>query len=232
MKEKIEAHDLKETSGFLKWLDNFWYHYKWQTIFVLFFALVLTVSVVQCSNNEQGDLVIGYAGNYDMLNTTERDALIRLFGDTLQEDLDGNGKKAAELASFSIYNEEQLVAAFTRINPETGLEEFSKEGYMSAKGHNTDRIKNLQTYIMTGDCAVWLVSPYVYETMFLEKYPVTETLALKDTAFYAYYDVLKCLPEDTMVILTKPILGNMSDPKNWKGAEAYFQAIKSFADPG
>ena len=41
---------------FLKWLDNYWYHYKWRTIVILFFAVLLIVCVVQCSTVEKYDL--------------------------------------------------------------------------------------------------------------------------------------------------------------------------------
>ncbi len=38
-------------------LKNFWYHFKWQTIFSAFLIVVIAVSVVQCANRERFDVV-------------------------------------------------------------------------------------------------------------------------------------------------------------------------------
>ena len=40
-------------SKVLKWLDNFWYHYKWPFVIITFFvslAIVLTVQLVSREN--------------------------------------------------------------------------------------------------------------------------------------------------------------------------------------
>ena len=39
-------------SKFLKWLDNYWYHYKWHTIIVAFFLIIGIISTVQIFNRE------------------------------------------------------------------------------------------------------------------------------------------------------------------------------------
>ncbi len=44
--EKLEPGTLTTNSRVLKWLDNFWYHYKWHTIITLFVAVVVIVGVV------------------------------------------------------------------------------------------------------------------------------------------------------------------------------------------
>ena len=50
--EKLEAREIKATPSaarvaerphgkVYRWLDNFWYHYKWPTVIIAFFAIVL-----------------------------------------------------------------------------------------------------------------------------------------------------------------------------------------------
>lgn len=43
-------------------IENFFYHYKWHTIFVLFFAVVITIMAVQMVNREEYDIKVMYAG--------------------------------------------------------------------------------------------------------------------------------------------------------------------------
>ena len=45
--DKIPEGDIKEKSPFLQWLDNYWYHYKMQTIVVLVALFVIIVCVLQ-----------------------------------------------------------------------------------------------------------------------------------------------------------------------------------------
>lgn len=47
--------------NFLKKLDNFWYHYKWTTIIVGFFAVVLIVCTLQMCTRDDRDLCVLYS---------------------------------------------------------------------------------------------------------------------------------------------------------------------------
>ncbi len=49
--EKALRTDGAEKTKFRLWLENFWYHYQWQTIFGVFFALVIIVSTIQLVGN-------------------------------------------------------------------------------------------------------------------------------------------------------------------------------------
>ena len=55
--------DVKMSSPFLSWLENFWYHYKWHTIAALFVLLVTVVMIVNCARREKYDVYILYAGD-------------------------------------------------------------------------------------------------------------------------------------------------------------------------
>ena len=232
MEKKREAPDITSHSRLFRWLDNFWYHYKWPTIIVAFFLIVCIVGFAQCSSQEQSDMTLTVAvGNPD-LSGEPLEVFTGIMADLLPEDLDGNGAKVLSLAQFSIFTEDELVELYTYTDPETGEERVQNDGLAGARHYNTERIQSLQTYIMTGECAVWLVSPYVYETMFQDRVQVIETAVLGETALYQYYDALReQLPPDTMVVLMQPIMGYMSEQENYRNAVDYYHAIVEFSAP-
>lgn len=229
MDDKKEAPELAPKSGVIRWLDNFWYHYKWHTVIIGFFLLVIIVSVAQCSSEEASDITVSFAGNY-ALSDREQKELKTVFGSVLPEDFDGNGAKTAAFAQFSIYTEEELVQLYT-YQDEEGASHVDSSGLSSARHYNTERLQSLQNYVMTGDCAVWLVSPYVYETVFRDKVHVTQTFSLKDTSLYRYYDAVQLLPAETVVVLVQPVMGYMSKQENYRKAEDYISAILNFTAP-
>ena len=50
MDDKREAPEITPQSKVLRWLDNFWYHYKWPTIIIAFFLIVGIVGFTQCTS--------------------------------------------------------------------------------------------------------------------------------------------------------------------------------------
>ena len=48
--KNIQTDDAEKTKLQL-WFENFWYHYKWQAIFGVFFAFVIIVSTIQLISN-------------------------------------------------------------------------------------------------------------------------------------------------------------------------------------
>ena len=208
----------------LKWLDNFWYHYKWHTIIAAFFALILIVSLVQCASVEETDVKVSVAGNV-VLGDAEQEGLKKLLGDVCPRDLDGDGEKNASLSIFPVFNEEQLEDHFTYYDEEAGEYRVDRDTVNLYRSTNVDNHKNLQTYVMTGDCAVWLVSEYVYGEVFADKVQVVAKTKLTDTAIYRDFDAVKALPQDTVVVLMRPIMGAYAEESRFLEAEAYYRAI-------
>ena len=46
--EKIDGRDVAIRTPFTQWFENFWYHYKWQTIVALCTAITVIICAVQC----------------------------------------------------------------------------------------------------------------------------------------------------------------------------------------
>ena len=38
---------IKSMKNLRKWFENYWYHYKWRTLIVAFFAIIIVVCMVQ-----------------------------------------------------------------------------------------------------------------------------------------------------------------------------------------
>ena len=92
--DKIEAGDINiaEKSKFFKWLDNFWYHYKWTLLIAVFFIVVLVVGLVQLFSKTESDATVMYAGPYQLSND-EINAIRNDLTSLLPYDFNGDEKK-------------------------------------------------------------------------------------------------------------------------------------------
>ena len=64
--EKLDEKAIKTDNKILLGIENYWYHYKWPTVIVLFFAIVILVCTLQMCGRESTDITIVYAGSYAM----------------------------------------------------------------------------------------------------------------------------------------------------------------------
>ena len=222
MEEKYKGQEVQIQSKFLKWLDNYWYHYKWHTILIGFFAMVLIVCFVQCSSVEDHDVVVCFSGNA-IFNEEEYAGLKKALGDACPFDANDDGNKNAAFKTVSVFDAKQLEEQFTYYNEETGEWKLDKDGMCLYVPTNLENDRNISTYVMTGDCAIWFVSPYVYDHYFKDL--ITESTKLSDTSFYKDNDVVQLMPEETLVVLLRPIGGAYSKDKAYAQAEEYYRTI-------
>ncbi len=75
---------------FLKWLDNYWYHYKWHTIFAAFGIFVIAIVTAQMIGREPTDAYIMYIGGQAIPDTQYQD--IRDSFGKVASDRSGDGK--------------------------------------------------------------------------------------------------------------------------------------------
>ncbi len=112
MEEKYEGSDIVIRSPFMKKLENFWYHYKWQSLIALFFVLVLVVCTVQLCTREEYDVHVLYAGPDDVRMTSgEGLSEYRILFSSLKqcvEDLDGNGEVVPNFQTLFLPSEEEI----------------------------------------------------------------------------------------------------------------------------
>ena len=211
-----------QNSKFFKWLDNLWYHYKWHILIGLFALITVIVCVAQCASQKKFDTLAVYAGDR-VLSAEESQELSRIFGEALAQDYDKDGKKTVQLVTFSVFSDgSQLLGS-------------------------TDAERDLNNFLNTGECSVWLVSPYVYESSNLSDraVPLVETfgdrllegvvdgvaIVFQKTAFYRQYatTLSAIFPEDQPVYLLlgrSTVLGKAANEAQYqRGKQLYSSMI-------
>ena len=240
--EKLSGENIVIRNPVFLWFENLWYHYKWTIILVAFFLFVAIVCFAQCATTPQKDVYITFGGSHTM-TSEELVAVERVFGDLSKATFEENSPTVGIL-TYPFYTEDELRALYT--DPETG--DFNVASYNTAKGQNADRLKELSSYMMTGDCSVWLVNTSVYEAQHMSEklaVPLAETfgekpasayddyaIRLGDTAIYQYYEALQVLPADTLIVFTRSyFMGASSDAETYAKFKALYRAIVEFEAP-
>ncbi len=224
MNGKNTEGDILVQSPFLKWLDNFWYHYKWHTVAVLFITFVLTVCITQCAMKEKQDAVVMYAGPY-MYSGEESHTVKDELNKVLPSDLNGDGKKTVGLVTYRIMTDEQLLA-------------YKEQVGSVNTSYFTTQLSNCNNYILTGECAILLIDKSLFEQLrdtdrlrnLTEVFPTMPSSAIDEygidftkTSLAKNSEQLSKLPEGTVLCLLRPyIVGNIS-----KG-ETYSQIVSMF----
>ena len=81
----------------IKWLSNFWYHYKFRTILCLFLAVVVGVSIFEIATREKYDLTV-----YPYLSQGISDDVERSLEETIEQIYKENGEeKNVQVINFS-----------------------------------------------------------------------------------------------------------------------------------
>ena len=220
MEEKHNAHEVAEQSKFLRWLDNFWFHYKWQTIAALLVVILLAVTLPQCGKSGGDGITVTFAGGYVMTNE-EQSGLKSVLGAA-------DGDLRVTMGQYSILTEEEIVANNTYTDPQTGEEKLDTVGRNLDRSYNQDRIRTLQSYLMTGDCGIWIVSPYVYENWFEGKIQIAENRRLGDLPIFEEYGVTQFMVKacgDYRVILTRSVMGETSKDSAFEAVRAYYERL-------
>ena len=77
-------------SKILKWLDNFWYHYKWVVIIVTFFLIIGIILTVQLVTRKNYDVYIMYLGDASIPDTKYQDIMDSF--EKIADDYNGDGE--------------------------------------------------------------------------------------------------------------------------------------------
>ncbi|MDD7676313.1 MAG: hypothetical protein PUJ09_06770 [Eubacteriales bacterium] len=235
--DKIPEGDIKEKSPFLQWLDNYWYHYKMQTIVVLVALFVIIVCVLQtCTHSESYDMSVLYSGRCGLTQNeaSELSGVLRL---ALSEDYNGDGKKTVELAKYHVMSEEQM----RQMASET--HEDSMPVYVD-RNFYAKEYENYSNMLVTGEYSVCMLDPWLYEKLAsagrLKKLSEVLTavpdgavgdygVSLGSTGLYKYYDAMRVLPEDTVVCLMQPyVIGKSSKAEHYSRCIEMFRNIVEF----
>lgn len=212
----------------LKWLENFWYHHKWKTIVIAFFAIVLGIGIFQMTTKESYDVNVLYTGPA-VLSQDQKNELASAFADVVPEDLNEDGAKTVLINGITVLSNEQVAEK---------EEEAKAESDSLYYDYNAreDAISQVSTLIATGNTVICLMDDYMYQKYKAENAfrPLSEVLDvvpeeaideysiyLADTPFGSYYGACKALPADTILCLRKSSV--MNSGLSQKEAKAYYE---------
>lgn len=138
----------------IKWLENYWYHYKWHTVFVLFFAVMLTVMGVQMCSRKSNDIYIIYAGP-ELISDERREQIQDAFQQMMTEDYDGDGVKSVDFMDLILMNHEELKQAYKN----------GANQYFLNEGTVEQAKETLSVQAMAGDYVIFLIDSEWYKDL-------------------------------------------------------------------
>ncbi len=234
-KEYTEGIRIQKDEEGGKW-ENFWYHYKWPVIGFLVLAIILGVCFAQSCSQEQEDIILLYAGPAE-ISLEKAEQLSQVMNAAMPYDLDGDGKKNAAINSYLIYSEEQIKAIESELDEDGNPQQVNRSFISSEYQSYTTRLQQ-------GECSVLFLDPVLFESLrdngnqplqrlddVLTCLPKGATedgfgVRLGDTDLYARYEVLRALPPDTIVCLSRPyVLGANANEKRYEREIDMFAAI-------
>lgn len=209
-----------------KWLENYWYHYKWTTIVVAFLLVVLGIGIFQMATKEEYDLNILYTGPA-MLTAEQKRDLSTAFTSVMSGDFNEDGVESVLINDITILSDEQIAEKEAEAKAE------SDSLYYDYKNRE-DAISRVSTLITTGETVICLMDEYMYKKYASQDafLPLEDALGAKpeyalddcsvylsDTPFGQYFSACMALPADTILCIRKP---SVISGGNKEKAEAHY----------
>lgn len=140
----MEVYGTKPKMFTKDWWEYFWMYYKWHTLAVLFIAIVVTVSVVQCAQTPKYDLQADFISE-TFFSDEQKTALEQLMSDHIS-DASGNGKNEAFVLNLNMAASEDV-----QMNQAMQTKLFLEQGYS-------------ESYVFIGskDYIGWLASAEIF----------------------------------------------------------------------
>lgn len=225
--------DVRVENKFLSWLDNYWYHYKWRTVGVLFVVFVLIVCVSQCARKEKADVTVMYAGPY-LYTPNEALTVKGELSKVMPSDFNGDGEKITGLVTYQIMTEEQLKAYKAEL-------ELYEDHVAIDTSYFTTQSKYCNEYLLTGECAILLIDESLFQKLkeggrlrrLDEILPNPPSFAIDEygidfakTALAKGSEQLGKLPDGTVLCLLRPyIMGDISKEAVYSQITSMFVAM-------
>lgn len=132
----------KEKNGFLKWVDNFWYHNKAAVIIGFFALIVVVVCVTQLAVKKSPDVFIYYVGHGKLTEVASEE-----FKEDMKtyfaSDYNGDGKVVVD------YKEDAFVM----------VQDGDGDRYVYDPTAQMDETQRFNLELGMGDCAVYIMEP-------------------------------------------------------------------------
>ncbi|MBQ8207372.1 MAG: hypothetical protein IJZ89_01400 [Clostridia bacterium] len=243
--DKMQGGDIKVENRFTKWFDNFWYHYKWTTIGIVFALFVIIVCTLQMCEKEKVDIYVMYGGP-DVVEGEQLTNFRAALKAVLPEDFNGDGEKYADVVANFIMSKDEIEEAHKEhVGTETTDDFYIDPTFMS---QNKQKFDNL---IVAGEYSVCFLSPYLYEEVkaangFMPLAEIFEEmpegaideygLRLLETDFGSYFPGVNELPPDTILCMRRigtlsSFLNKGATEKTYEKSNKLFRAIVDYEAP-
>ena len=231
--EKYGDRRVRVNSPFSERFDNFWFHHKGKVIAGVLLTLVLILLVSQIVGRRNSNVMVAYSGPA-YLSGDKQNALQDLLSEIVSEKL-GDAEFLIGVTQYLVYSQAQIES----IRAETF--EDGEQKFMNSE-FNSENYENLYSYIMTGDTAILMLDPWLYEELlrndrllpmkdlFTAAPPSVDEkgygIVLGETSLYEDYAILKEIPGDTVLcFLKQPVIGKISKNKAYAEMKETFIAI-------
>ena len=212
--------------GFLSWLDNFWYHYKWHTIISLFLVFAITICTVQSCQKTSYDIRIMYAGSHTIKRQSEGADIpeytkVLTALKAVTPDFDDNGKSDVALLDLHVLTNAEMQES----------DDYNATRVLSDRETLTNNLGVSDYYLCffspsvyeeymegAGELLFASLAPYVNDGSGLEYYDES-AVYLSSTGFYKLAGV-SGFPEDTLICIRK--INGVSSHFNSKNAKKQF----------
>ena len=206
---------------FKKWLENYWYHYKWVTIITVFFGIALIICMVQCSSKDEYDMYALYAGPC-YIGEKESSDLRDAINDHMEAD-----KQNVCINSFVYVSESKK-------------EEYKQNDAYVNEGISMQQTSDFFDYLYSASFNMLILDGELYSLIQKEEIltPLSEIseigaekstdgycVRLYDTSLPQKYTLFSKMPEDTVICYRKRILLQKAASKNNTEAYEYQKSI-------
>ena len=129
----------------IQWVENFFYHYRWQFIFSLIVAAFIGIAAFQFFTRKDPDVSFYYVGPVALSDEICK-GIVSSAQEELSRDYNGNGKIEADIRTQQLSTELDLLSPHQKNEANEGFQSYTEE-------------------ILTGDSCFLLVSPEFYEAL-------------------------------------------------------------------
>lgn len=234
MNDKMQGGEIRTDNRFTRWLDNYWYHYKWHTIFGIFALVVILICTLQMCQKESYDISIVYAGPHPF--TQGAGELASAVAGVMPEDFNGDGRRSVEVVNLLIYTEEQIDALIEAARAEGNDNPMMNTALIAQEKSKFNQL------VLAGEHSIFLIDPALFEHVQAsggwltlaealgEKpdYAVNDwAVRLCDTEFGRYFPAVAELPEETLLCIRRE--GTLNTLLNHDRAEqTYRRSLETF----
>ena len=228
-----------------KWLDNFWYHYKWVTLVTAFFTVTLSIIIIQMITKTNPDSNILYGGPA-VLTANQTKEIENAFNALLPEDFNGDGEKITSLQAITLMTKEQIAKAEAEAAENSSVFVYNPQSLENNK-------TSFSTQLFSGEYVICLIDPEQYKNAYKAGgfAPLSElfgennipdyayddcALLLSETNFSKFFTAMSVFPDDTLICVRKmssvsAIKGKSKAEREYNNQLRLFYSIIAFTPP-